>query len=149
MIFDKTTLFSDAQAVTASAASTNVVDLGPVDRVAGTSAPLRRDIGRGTPIPLSVQVVEPFAGLTSLTVSVQTSDDAGFGSGVVTHASSGAVPVADLKAGWTSTLNYVPPAGPAGMKRYLRLNYTVTGSNASAGKVTAGVTMGHQTNDCR
>lgn len=149
MIFDKTTLFSDAQAVTASAPSTNVIDLRPVDNVTGASAPLRRDIGRGTPIPLSVQVVEAFAGLTSLTVSVQTSDDAAFGSGVVTHASTTAIAVADLKAGWTSTLHYVPPAGPAGMKRYLRLNYAVTGSNASAGRVTAGVTFGHQTNDGR
>ncbi|GGE55686.1 hypothetical protein GCM10007276_35950 [Agaricicola taiwanensis] len=149
MIFDKTTLFSDAQAVTASAASTHVVDLGATDRVLGASANLRRDIGRGTPVPLSVQVVEDFAGLTSLTVAIQTSDDAAFGSGVTTHASSGAVPVAELKAGWTSTLHYMPPAGPEGMKRYLRLNYTVAGSNASSGKITAGVTFGHQTNDGR
>ncbi len=43
MILDKLLMFSEAQAVTATAASTDVIDLAPVD---GT----RRDIGVGYPL---------------------------------------------------------------------------------------------------
>ena len=37
MIFDKQNLFSDAQAITADAASTNVIDLGPTGTPVGGS----------------------------------------------------------------------------------------------------------------
>ena len=43
MILDKLLMFSEAQAVTATAASTDVIDLAPMD---GT----RRDIGVGYPL---------------------------------------------------------------------------------------------------
>ncbi|WP_341805726.1 Bbp16 family capsid cement protein, partial [Pseudescherichia vulneris] len=43
MITDKLLMFSEKQAVTASAASTDVIDLAPID---GT----RRDIGVGEPL---------------------------------------------------------------------------------------------------
>ena len=61
MIIDKTNMFSEEQAVTATAASANIVDLG-----------VSRDVGRGTGVPLLVQVTEAFDELTSLTVTVQT-----------------------------------------------------------------------------
>jgi hypothetical protein len=60
MIFDMQTLLSDAQAITATAASTNIIDLGPIN------AGFARDIGKGRHIPLRVQVVEAFNNLTSL-----------------------------------------------------------------------------------
>ena len=130
MIFDKENLFSDQQAVTETANSTNVVDLGVKDR----------DIGRGTPIHLLVQVTEDFATLTSLDIIVQTSDAEAFGSStdVVTVS---AVPVADLVAGYQLPIQYVP-RGVDG--RYVRLRYVVNGSNATAGKITAGTTLGIQ-----
>ncbi|MGL4198041.1 MAG: Bbp16 family capsid cement protein, partial [Allorhizobium sp.] len=46
MIFDTTNLFSNAQAVTATAGSTNTIDLGPI------ATGVTRDIGKGTKIPL-------------------------------------------------------------------------------------------------
>lgn len=136
MILDNQTLFSDQQAVTASAASTNQIDLSP--RETGVV----RDIGPGQAIPIIVQVTEAFATLTSLTVAIQTDEDVAFGS-PVTVAASAAIPVATLKPGYQIPLSWVP----VGVKeRYVRLFYTVTGTNASAGRITAGVGLGHQTN---
>ena len=146
MIFDKQNLFSDGQAITGSAGSDNVIDLGAVGTPSGDKQALRRDIGRGGKIPLVVQVVEDFAGLTNLTVTVETSDDPAFGADVRTHASSGAVALSKLKAGYAFFPDFVPMADAEGMARYLRVNYTKSGSNASAGKITAGITAGLQTN---
>ena len=146
MIFDMETLFSDGQAITASAGSTNVIDLGAMDVPFGSKEAPVRDIGKGTRLPLLVQVVEDFAALTSLSVSVETSDDPAFGSGVVEHANSGAVVLADLKAGYTFFPDIVPIADKAGMKRYMRLKYTKAGTDATAGKITAGIVAGIQSN---
>lgn len=125
MILDQNLILSDAQAVTASAASTNVIDLA-----------VSRDIGPGYEVPLLIQVVEDFATLTSLTIDVQTDDASNFGSAVT--LASQTIAVANLKAGTKTAIQCIP----AGTKRYLRLNYTVTGSNATAGKITAGITVG-------
>ena len=58
MIMDRTLLFSDGQAVTATAASTNVVDLGATGTVYGASSPVVRDIGNGTDVDLLVTVTQ-------------------------------------------------------------------------------------------
>jgi len=126
MILDEQGLFSDEQAVTDSAASDNIIKTNG-------------DIGKGTPVPILIQVTEAFAGLTSLTVSIQTDDAENF-SNAVTLASSGAVPAASLTNGYRFPIKFLP----SGIKKYLRLYYTVTGSNASAGKITAGITDGLQ-----
>lgn len=146
MILDAQNLFSDDQAVTVDANSTNVIDLGETGTPYGNAQALKRDIGKGNKIPLLVQVTEDFATLTSLTINLVTSDSATLASGNVTHATTGAVAVADLKAGWTWGSDAVPFANAAGMKRYLGITYDVTGTTATAGKVTAGIVMGVQTN---
>lgn len=123
MLLDKENLFSDAQAITATAVSTNVVDLGTA-----------KDHGPGEVLNLLVQVTENFATLTSLTVALQTDTVEGFGS-VEVVAQTAAIAAAALKAGYEFKLA-IPRQG---LKRFLRLNYTVGGSNATAGKITAGV----------
>lgn len=142
MIFDMQSLFSDAQALTATAASTNVIDQGTTGTPVGGTAPLKRDLGAGGPVPLRVQVVEDFTGGTSVAVSIQTSDAEDFGSGVDTIATSAAAPVADLVAGYVFQPQYIPNGAN---KRYLRMNYTVVGT-PTAGAVTAGLVCGNQTN---
>lgn len=135
MIFDRQTLFSDAQAVTATGASTNVIDLGPI-------APgLTRDIGKGKQIPLLIQVVEDFDNLTNIIFAVQVDDDEAFGSpeNVWLHS----VPLEKLKAGYVVVPEYVTRYTN---KRYMRLHYTVDGTAPTTGKITAGVTMGNQSN---
>lgn len=142
MIFSAQQIFSDDQAVTATAISTNVIDTGVRDTPYGGKAALKGDIGRGTKIPLLVQVTEDFATLTSLTITVETSANADLSSSDVLY-SSGAVGVAALIKGYQLPLDIVPNKAT---KRYLGIRYTVGGTNATAGKVTAGITMGNQTN---
>lgn len=128
MLYDLENLFSDNQAITADAASTNVVK--------AASGQLK-EIAYGTPIPLRIQVTEDFATLTSLEIKVQTATDAAFTT-PVTLATTGAVAAASLKAGYVAPINFVPK----GNLGYLRIYYDVTGSNATTGKITAGIVAG-------
>lgn len=143
MIFDNTLLFSDAQAVTADAGSTNVVDLGATGTPQGASAALVRDIGKGCKVPLSITVVEAFNNLTTLQISLQSDDNSGFAS-PKTVAMSGQIALADLTAGKQIDFpDYIPQGAN---ERYLRLYYDVTGTAPSTGKITAGVVAARQTN---
>jgi hypothetical protein len=126
-ILDRQILFSSAQAVTATAASTDVIDLGSV-----------RDVGAGEPSTVLVQVTEAFDNLTSLTVALQTSTTENFASPV--QLTAGTIALADLTVGRKFSIGPVP----GGVLRYLRLYYTVTGTTPTVGKVTGGVTGAHQ-----
>lgn len=133
MILDKETLVSDEQAITATAVSTNVLDLGAMGIAQYNQIQLVRNI-KGHKVPFLVQVVEDFATLTSLTIEYQYSVDEAFTSPIV--ALSVTVPVAQLLAGYILPVERLP----RGIKgRYFRLNYTVGGTNATAGKIVAGV----------
>ena len=131
MIFDRQTLLSDAQVITATGPSTNVINLGPIKQG------LTRDIGKGEPIPFLMQVVENFNNLTSLTVTIQTDDNEAFSTPKAVIATT--LPLADLRAG-----KIIPPSHiPRGTDElYLRLLYTVTGTAPTTGKITAGFTSG-------
>lgn len=122
------TLFSNAQAVTATGASTNVIH---------TAFGKLKEISFGTPLPLLIQVVEDFTGCTSVKVAVQTSATEDFAE-VVTLAETAAIPVAELVAGYKFPINFMPK----GNLGYTRLYYTVNGT-ATAGKIDAGVVAGH------
>lgn len=141
MIFDKTLLLSDAQAITADAASTNVIDLLAAGKVYGAAANLTKDIGKGQSIPLLVQVVEAFNTLTSLTVTVQCDSVENFAT--PKNVVSQTIALADLVAGKTVSLVAVPPGVD---ERYMRIYYDVTGTDPTAGKITAGIVHGIQTN---
>lgn len=141
MILSANNLFSDDQAVTATAISTNVIDLGAPDTPYGAAAAINQDIGKGAGIPVLAQVTADFATLTSLTITLETSAAAGLTSPVVLAEET--VAVADLLAG-KQMFNQVVPNGAA--LRYLGFRYTVTGSDATAGTITAGISMGNQTN---
>lgn len=129
MLLDQQALFSAAQAITAMAASTNVIDTGS-----------NKDVGKYGDIPLLIQVVEGFNNLTSLTVTVQTDDNSAFSSAA--DVLSMTIPLASLVLGYKSPVITLPMK----MERYIRLNYTVTGTAPTTGKVTAGITGGVQTN---
>lgn len=138
MLFDTQSLFSDAQAVTGSAASTNVIDLGAPGTPQHAVAPITQDLGRGRPIPIVVQVVTDFAALTSLQVGLQVDTVENFAS-PTTVVSTAAIALANLKAGYRFSLEWLP----TGMdERFARLYYTVGGSNATAGAITAGLVFG-------
>jgi len=140
MIFDQQNIFSDAQAITATAGSTNTIDLGPI------ATGITRDIGKGEPIPILIQVVEAFDSVAddeTLTIAIEQDSTE-----TITPDRTDTIAVisnADLK-----TVGYKVPVRAMidGIRyRYIRLKYTVTGSgNFTAGKITAGVVMGRQTN---
>lgn len=144
MIIDNTLVLSDHQAVTATAASTNLIDWLAVGLPYGWVTARTVDRGEGYhDIPLLVEVTEVFATLTSLTISVETDDNAAFSSAATTYTTP-AIPVATLVAGYRVPIMARIPAGTR--EQYMRLKYTVTGSNATTGKIFAAVTGGNQTN---
>lgn len=134
MISDAQTLVSNAQAVTATAVSTNTIDLG-----------VARDLG-ASDLKFVVTVDESFATATSVAIEVISSAAADLGSPTVL-SSTGALLIAQLVAGRRPIIIDVPrhvlTAQPVG-QRYLGLRYTVAGSNATAGKVTASLVLDAQ-----
>lgn len=132
MIFDKTLMFSEDQAITATAASTNVIDLGSARNMLG-----------GQEVPLSLTVTESFDKLTSLTISVETDDNEAFASATTVYTTP-AIPLADLAVG----KKVLPPYRlPLSVKeRYVRMKYTVSGTDPTTGKITAGIVAALQAN---
>lgn len=122
-MLDKLLEFSDNQAITATAVSENVIDLGK-----------NREVAFGTPVPLVIRVKEDFDNLTSLDITVQTAADEAFSSAV--DLAKATVLLADLKVGKVVPLNFLP----AGNKGFVRLKYTVTGTAPTTGKISAYLT---------
>lgn len=136
MIIDQQNLFSDAQAITASANSTNVIDTLP----GGQNT--KSGIGDGEDITLFAQVGTTFATLTSLNVQLVSADDSALSTNAIVHYDSGAIAVANL----TTKARVVQVDVPFGkFRRYVGLKYVVTGTNASAGTMTAGLVKDLQT----
>lgn len=140
MIFSQNLIYSDAQAITVDAASTNVIDHGANRAVYGASAVLGRDLGKGTGTPLLIQVTQAFDNLTSLTVQFQVDDNEAFASPKTVISQT--LLLADLKAGRQFAIDDFPLGSD---ERYSRIYYDVTGTAPTAGKITAGFTMGNQT----
>lgn len=144
MIFDNTLLFSDGQAITADAVSTNVIDLGATGTPFGGRA-LVADFGKGKKIPIFAFITETFNTLTSLTVTMEVDSVENFAS--PKEVASRTFLLAELAAG--TELSFPEAILEGTNERYLRLNYNVTGSNPSTGKITAGVVAARQTNFAR
>jgi hypothetical protein len=139
MILSAQQLFSDDQAITATAISTNVIDLGLADTPYGGRAALKQDVGKGNLVPILVQVTEAFNTLTSLTVTIETGATTSLGTIVYSET----ILLAALTVG-KQLFAQVLPNGITG--RYLGVRYTVTGSAPTLGKFTSGISMGNQTN---
>jgi hypothetical protein len=139
MILDQLSLLSDAQTITVSAPSQNVYDLGETGFVTynagiGDKPQLKRSFPRSAHIPLLIQVVEDFAGLTALKLKVQSDSNSSFPSPKDLICQD--VPLADLKAGFISAIDKVPGEIE---ERYFRVFFEVVGGPATGGKVTAGI----------
>lgn len=109
---DAQTFLSDAQALTASAASTNLYDLGS-----------DRNPGVGEPLALVVIGEVAMAGTSpTLVVGIQTDDNASFSSATTIIASQS---VSALAAGGRII---VPLPADSSLERYIRAYYTVGGT---------------------
>ena len=128
MLYDLESIFSDNQAVTTTATSTNVIRMGKGQL---------KEVSYGTPTPLRIQVTEDFVGCTSIDFEVQTATDAAFTT-PVSLVKTGAIAVASLKAGYVAPINFIPK----GNLGFMRTKYTVVGT-ATAGKITAGIVGGN------
>lgn len=134
MILDKNLTLCDAQAITATAIS-HVIQWPAMGIVPFETTAIARNLGAGNEIPVLIQVVEDFATLTSLTITMETSAAAALTSSTVLY-SSGAIPAASLVAGFRLPMRWLPDAT---MLEYFGLRFTVAGSSATAGKITAAV----------
>lgn len=130
MYLDKLLMFDESDsAITASRASYNVIDLGAAD------------LGKSEEMDIFVQVTEAFNNLTSLTITAETDDAVGFGTKVALPVSA-----TPLLAALTVNSEQLRVCVPKGVKRYLRLYYTVTGTAPTTGKIRAGLIADRQTN---
>jgi len=128
MLLDSQLRFSNAQAITAAAGSTNTIDLGAV-----------RDIGTGEPLYVIVSVDVAFTDSGSdstLTVTLEGDSTTSFtpdGTAdlfiIPALAAAGNLYIARLHPGMTP-LNY----------RYIRLLYTPNNGNLTTGTVTSYLT---------
>lgn len=126
MILDKQTELSNAQAITASAASSNQLDLGP-------NGPFGSSGGVGPePLVFNIDTTFTAAGAATLTVQLRSSNNANMSSPTI-HSVSDAIPVASLVAG--SKFPFKPNI-PQDAKRYLDVNYVVATGPFTAGAIS-------------
>ena len=128
-IIDRFLQVSAGQAITVTAPSTDVIDAG-----ATKSASIGRDIGSGEPLYLEVSVATAMTGAGTLTIALQDSAD---NSSFADVLALPAIAVAALTAGKTY---YLPL--PAGMRRYIRANYTITSGPFTGGTLNAQIVNG-------
>ncbi len=137
MILDKTNEFSDSQAVTATAISTNVIDHNPAAKNALI------DIGAGEPVYFVVQVDQAATagGAATVTITLESSDAAGLTSSTV-HFTTTAFALADMTQGKELVRVRLPSAD---YKRYLGVRYTVGTGPLTAGQFSAFLVKDAQT----
>ncbi|MDZ7789731.1 MAG: hypothetical protein U5L08_04405 [Xanthomonadales bacterium] len=132
MIIDKALQVSDKQAVTATAASTDVVDFGQANPNLGNGA-------QPTYMVVTVDEAATATGDATVQFAVQDSaDDSTFDDVALTKA----IGKADLAAGEQIVIPM-----PVGLRRYARLNYTVATGPLTAGKFSAQIVTGVQQNN--
>jgi hypothetical protein len=119
MIRDAFNIYSDLQAVTVTADSTNTID----QLKAGDTY---------CSMWLRVRVETAFAGGTSLTVNLLTADDTSFSVNLNTFPVLATTVTANLTGDTVLCQFRIPP----GMRRYSKLNYVVVGT-MSAGTINA------------
>lgn len=141
MFMDADLLFSDAQAVTAAAASTNYYDTGPLGYVGSTSSTTPpsntgRNLGVSSELYFSISVdttMTDSGSNSTLTVDLQTDDNTSFSS-AATVATLVTIPA--VSAAGTKYFVKVPIATTAPYERYIRIYYTPNNGDLSAGAFT-------------
>lgn len=130
MIIDKALQVSNEQAVTATAASTDVIDFGQANPDIGLT-----DLCN---MVITTDETATASGAATVTFAIQDSAD---NSSFADVAVSAAIGKATLVAGY----QHVIPM-PTKLRRYCRVNYTVATGPLTAGKFSAQVVTGFQQN---
>lgn len=128
--------FSDAQAVTATAISTNVMDR----KGAGLAPNATDNIGAPATAYLVVSMDDgaTAAGAATVTVTLESADNAGLSTNPVVHYSSGAKALAAMTAG--ATVAVIPLPADA-YKEFLGVRYTVATGPLTGGTFNAYLTL--------
>lgn len=134
MIFDKQNLFSEDQALTTTANSTNIIDLGADD----SAVQAMNEKGL---LELFAQITATLATGTSVKLSLYSDDDVAFGSAKLVSETA-VIATAALVAGYQFMTGKLPRID----ERYLRLTYTIVGT-FDAGTIMAGLILDRQTNN--
>lgn len=133
MIRDRQNTFSNDQAVTADAVSSNVIDLGPLS--AGNTI---RDIGAGEQLYLHVLVKTNFAtsGSATLTVTLESDSTSDLAtSPTVNMTVASAVAAGTLVAGYWIAKGIPIPS--SAYERFLGVRFTTNTADFTAGSVDA------------
>jgi hypothetical protein len=136
MILDKFLEFSDAQAVTSTAISTNVVDLAPLGNGVGTNTV--RDIGSGEDVYLIVRTVQAATDSGSdatLTVTLESDSTENLATSPTVHFSTGALAFAAFSTAGAQICAIKLPAG--NYERYVGVRFTVASGPLTAGTFDA------------
>lgn len=137
-LLDKQNEFSDSQAITVTAISTNVINTLPGASFTNVTQNLGGTLGSTF---LVVQVDTLFAGTAgTLNISLESDSTANLATSPTVHYSSGSIPQASLIAGY----QLVIPLPFGNYEKYLGLRYTV-GGTITAGAVSAFLTRDVQT----
>jgi hypothetical protein len=130
MFIDKLLQVSNAQAVTATAASTDVIDFGQANPNVG--------LDDRSSMAITVDASATAAGAATVSFAVQDSADNVTFADVAVSAN---IAIATLVAGF----QHIIPM-PTKLRRYCRVNYTVTTGPLTAGAFSAQVVTGVQQN---
>ncbi len=140
MILDLQTKFSAAQAVTASAISTNTLDL----RNAAT--PTLGDealSGRNPWLIIQTDVAATAVGAATVTFTLESDSDSALSTSPTVHYSTAAIGKATLVIGYTAVRTQLPSGD---YERWLGVRYTVATGPLTTGSFTAYLTMDPQRN---
>lgn len=133
MYIDAKTELSDAQAVTSTAISSNVIDLGATNTL--------KDIGTGQDVYLvvSTQTAATDSGSdATLTVTLESDSTANLATSATVHYSTGAMAFSAFSPAGTVLAAVRLPSGS--YERYLGVRYTVASGPLTAGKFDAFLT---------
>lgn len=129
-----------AQAITATAVSTNVIDT----RQPGGSPTLKNEGQFGQDLWLYVSVVQAFNTLTSLTITLESDSTSNLATSPTVHYTK-TIALASLTAG-ANVIRVQLPSEKT-YERYLGVRYTVTGTDPTTGSVYAFLALDSQAND--
>lgn len=144
MYIDKNLEFSDAQAVTSTAISANVVDTLTIAEAAGSTGIVEnttQDLGQSGELYLVVithTAATDTGSDATLTITLESDSTADLATSATVHYSSGAIAFANFATAGTRLVTVCLPHGL--YERYLGVRYTVASGPLTAGAFDAFLT---------